>query len=67
MLTEKSVLALYVDRLTRQWILRDPDGNFWVMPPVEDAWEHREPYDLSQESDLEPVPGHYKYLFQLPF
>jgi hypothetical protein len=61
------MLALYVDRSTQQWIVRDPDGNFWIVPAIENAWENREPFQLSQDSDLEPVPGHYKYLLHLPF
>jgi hypothetical protein len=63
----KQVLTLYVDRSTQQWIVRDPDGHFWAVPSVEDAWEHREPFQLAEGTDLAPVPGHYKYLLQLPF
>ncbi|MFO0948270.1 MAG: hypothetical protein U1D30_20495 [Planctomycetota bacterium] len=60
-------VALYVDKLTRSWIVRDPDGNFWIMPSVDSPWENREPFDLQEGSDLEPIPGHYKYMFDLPF
>jgi hypothetical protein len=63
----KTASALYVDRATQQWIVRDLDGNFWVVPPVADAWAHRRPYDLADDSELEPVPGHYKYLLEIPF
>jgi hypothetical protein len=30
----KQALALYVNCSTLQWIVRDPDGNFWVLPTV---------------------------------
>jgi hypothetical protein len=63
----KRAPALYVDRSTRQWVVRDPEGKFWVVPVVEDAWNHREPYQPVEDSRLEPIPGHYKYLLQLPF
>jgi hypothetical protein len=56
-------VSLYVDRsLPSWWVVRDPDGEFWMVPPGEQAWERRQPYTLSEGSLLEPVPGHYKYL-----
>lgn len=61
------VLSLYVDRATQQWIVRDVDGNFWVLPSVENAWDHRHEFQLTEETDLEPIPGHYKYMLGLPF
>jgi hypothetical protein len=63
----KQVVNLFVDRTSQQWIVRDPDGNFWTVPAVDDAWEHREPFEPSADMDLEPIPGHYKYLLGLPF
>jgi hypothetical protein len=63
----KQVVSLFVDRSTQQWIVRDPDGNFWSVPAVDDAWEHREPFQPTEDMDLEPIPGHYKYLVGLPF
>jgi hypothetical protein len=63
----KHLVALYVDRSTQQWIVRDPEGNFWIVPSVEDAWDHRQPFYPLEDSDLEPIPGHYKYLLRLPF
>ena len=27
----KYPIALYVDRATRQWVVRDPDRNFWLL------------------------------------
>jgi hypothetical protein len=61
------VVAIFVDRSSQQWIVRDPDGSFWLVPPVENAWEHRQPFYPSEETTLEPVPGHYKDMLGLPF
>jgi len=60
-------IALFVDRSSQQWIVRDPEGNLWKLPAGEEAWDHREPLEPTEETDLEPIPGHYKYLLQLPF
>lgn len=30
----KSLVSLFVDRaLPDDWVVRDPDGNFWQLPP----------------------------------
>ena len=64
----KQVATLYVDKLRQQWIVRDPEGNFWIVPSVKDPWDHRTPVDpTTEEFDLELVPNHYKYLLDLPF
>jgi hypothetical protein len=67
MTTVRKQMSLFVDRSSQQWIVRDADGNFWLVPPVEQAWEHRQPFEPSEETDLEPVPGHYKHMLGLPF
>ena len=69
MLTKNNrTLGLYVDRFTHQWVVRDPEGNLWALPPSEDGcWEQRLPFEFTAETDLESVPGHYKYLLDLPF
>jgi len=64
--TKRQAWDLYVDRSTQRWIVRDPDGNFWIVPSVDNAWDHREAFQPTEEIDLEPVPGHYKYLLRLP-
>jgi hypothetical protein len=63
----KQAATLYVDRVSQQWIVRDPDGNFWLVPPADNAWEQRQPFQPSEEAEFEPVPGHYKHLLGLPF
>ena len=63
----KRISAIYVDRTIQQWVVRDIDGNFWSLPPTEHPWDDREPFHPTEESDLEPVPGHYRYMLDLPF
>jgi hypothetical protein len=63
----KKTTDLYVDRSTQQWIVLDPEGNFWIVPPIENPWEHRQPFHATHETELEPVPGHYKYVVGVPF
>lgn len=67
LVVRKQVASLYVDRATQRWVVRDPDGQFWLLPSVDDAWHQRQPFDQVADADLEPVPGHYKYLLKLPF
>lgn len=63
----KQVVALFVDRATQQWIVRDPEGSMWLLPAGENAWDQRLPFEPTDQTDLEPIPGHYKYLLRLPF
>ena len=64
---KKLVVALFVERSSHQWIVRDPEGNFWIIPSVENGWDHRRPFYPTEESELEPVPGHYLHMLNLPF
>lgn len=59
-------VEIYVDRSKQQWVVLDREGNFWAVPSTEDAWEHRQPFYLTEGTDLEPVPGHYRYILGLP-
>jgi hypothetical protein len=63
----KRVVALYVDKASQQWIVRDPEGNFWSLPSTDNPWDERQPFSRAEETDLEPVPGHYKDMLGLPF
>ena len=63
----KPMDALFVDRTNQQWIVRDPEGNYWVLPPGDDAWDNRQAFQPTEETELEPIPGHYRYLLRLPF
>jgi hypothetical protein len=63
----KQLVALFVERSHQQWIVRDPEGNFWLLPSVEKPWCHRQPFYPTAEMELEPIPRHYHYLLNLPF
>ena len=60
-------VTLYVDRSSQQWVVLDPEGNFWILPSVDNAWDQRRLFNPTEESELEPVPGHYKHMLGLPF
>ena len=64
--TRKNAVSLFADRATRQWIVLDPDGNFWIVPSTDDCWNQRQPFYPTEETELEPVPGHYKSMLGLP-
>ena len=63
----RPTVALYVERSSQQWVVRDPEGNFWIVPSVENSWDNRQPFYPTEETELEPVPGHYIYMLDLPF
>jgi hypothetical protein len=60
------IVAIYVTKATHQWIVRDAEGNLWSLPSTENPWDERQPFELAEEMELEPVPGHYKYVLGLP-
>lgn len=62
----KQVVAIYVDRSSGQWIVRDSEGNLWVIPSTETPWDDRQPFTPNEETKLEAVPSHYKYMLRLP-
>jgi hypothetical protein len=67
MAAENLVVGLYVDKACpAHWIVRDRDGRFWIVPPGEDAWERRQPFQPTGETELEAIPGHYLYMIGLP-
>jgi hypothetical protein len=63
----KRMVALFVERSSQQWVVRDPEGNFWLLPSSEDPWRHRQPFSPTPETELEPVPRHYTSILGLPF
>ena len=67
MTARKQATGLYVDRSCHEWIVRDPDGNFWMVPSTANGWEDRQPFEPNEETVLEPVPGHYIGMLGLPF
>ena len=62
----KQVVALYVDRSNQQFVVLDPEGRFWTVPRDKDPWNRRQPFSPTEETALELVPGHYKYMLGLP-
>jgi hypothetical protein len=66
--TEKRALSLYVSKACpAYWIVRDHQGQFWMVSPGENSWERRQPFEPTDETELEPIPGHYRYMLDLPF
>ena len=63
----KAAVALYADKAARQWVVRDADGRFWVLPQGDEPWENRRPFEPPDDADLEPVPGHYQYMLGISF
>jgi hypothetical protein len=59
-------LRIYADRTRQQWVVRDAEDNFWLVPAQEQPWEHREPFHPAEDTELEPVPGHYRAMLGLP-
>jgi hypothetical protein len=63
-----SLGAIFVDRAcTEHWVVRDPDGNFWIVPSIDNAWENRRPFQPNEETELESIPGHYRFMLGVPF
>ena len=60
------VVALYVDRATQRWVVRDVEGRLWSLPSTDNPWDERQPFTPAEGTDLEPVPGHYKHMLGLP-
>jgi hypothetical protein len=60
---EKLIVGLYVDRsCPEHWIVRDLHGRFWMVPPGEESWERRRPFQPNEETELEPIPSQYNYM-----
>jgi hypothetical protein len=49
------------------WPRRDASCRPSDLPSVENRCDHREPFHPTEDSDLEPSPGHYKDMLGLPF
>jgi hypothetical protein len=68
LVTPQMKLTLFVHRASQQWVVLDQDGDFWILPSNnESPWDQRQPFTPTEENELEPIPGHYKYLLGLPF
>jgi hypothetical protein len=61
--TENLIVGLYVDKARPEhWIVRDHQGRLWMVPPGENSWGRRQPFQPTEETELEPIPSHYKYM-----
>ena len=58
--------TVYVERSSHQWVVLDPDGNFWILPAGDEPWINRRPFEPTEETGLDPIPGHYKHVLGLP-
>ena len=65
--TTNRLVMLYVDKASQRWIVRDLQGQLWSLPPIDNPWDERQPFTPAEETELEPVPGHYKSMLGLPF
>ena len=64
---ESSVVGMYVAKTCPEhWIVLDHQGRFWMVPPGQNPWERRQPFQRTEDTELEPIPGHYKYVLGLP-
>jgi hypothetical protein len=52
----KPMVALYVERFSQQWVVRNSEGNFWIVPSVKNPWEHRQQFHPTEESVLNRFP-----------
>lgn len=68
-MVRKQRVSLFVDRSNQNWVVLDAEGNFWIVPTIEskNPWDQRQPFFPTEETELEPVPGHYKHMLGLPF
>jgi hypothetical protein len=62
----KQIIALFVDRSIRQFVVLDQEGRYWKVPSGGNSWDQRQPFSPTEETELEPVPGHYKQMLGLP-
>ena len=61
------LVALFVEKASQQWVVRDPEGRFWLLPAVADPWGQRQPFSPTPEMGLEPIPRHYTAMLGAPF
>ena len=48
-------------------MIRRSDNDNWAVPGDHDnPWDDRQPFSPTEETELEPVPGHYKHMLGLP-
>jgi hypothetical protein len=45
--------------------VRDAEGRLWALAAGDDPWDGRQSFTPDDETDLQPVPGHYKHMLGL--
>ena len=59
----KPTSTLYIDRFSKQWIVCDAVGSFWIVPgDAQEPEDQRQPFFPNEETERELVPGHYKHM-----
>jgi hypothetical protein len=51
---KKRLVALFADHFSNQWVVRDTEGNFWVVPSEANGWDRLQPFFPTEDSELEP-------------
>ena len=65
--TESSVVGLYVAKTCPEhWIAWTTRADSGWSRLAENPWERRQPFQWTEDTELEPIPGHYKYVLGLP-
>jgi hypothetical protein len=49
MTVSNRLVALFADKSSQQWVVRDPEGNFWIIPSGNNPWDHRQPFYPTEE------------------
>jgi hypothetical protein len=63
----RPLATLFVDRSTKQWIVCDAEGSFWIVPSDDRVpGNQRKPFFPAEGTELEFVPGHYKHMLGIP-
>jgi len=50
---QKYAVAIYVDKSSQQWVVRDADGNFWCLPAGDNPWDQHQSFDPTEETELD--------------
>jgi hypothetical protein len=40
---QKYAVAIFVHKASQQWVVRDADGNFWLLPAGDNPWDGPSP------------------------
>jgi len=62
----RHAFSIYVDRKSEDWVVQDCDGGFWLVPAKANGWDMRQPFHVTNDTQLEPVPGHYRHMLGIP-